>query len=111
MIDIASIITFAGQQQPADAGKQTMYMIMMFAVIGFLFYIILIRPQKREQQDRQRMLDAINKGDKVVTIGGMHGVVTDIDKEKNKVVLELAKNVRITFSLTAISSIVDKEKK
>jgi preprotein translocase subunit YajC len=111
MLNAVSLLTLAGQQaQKPEAGNQFMYMILMFGVIGFLFYVILVRPQKREQQERQRMLGAIKKGDKVVTIGGMHGVVVDLEAEKNQVVLEVAKNVRLTFSRTAISSIAEKEK-
>jgi preprotein translocase subunit YajC len=104
-------VSLAGQQgQTPDGSRQLMYMIFMFGIIGFLFYVILMRPQKREQQERHRMLEAIKKGDKVITVGGMHGVVIDLEPEKNQIVLEVAKNVRITFSRTAISSVVDKEK-
>ena len=50
--------------------------------MGGIFYFMLYRPQKQEQQKRQRMLDSLKKGDKVVTIGGMFGVITAISEKR-----------------------------
>lgn len=54
---------------------------------------MLYRPQKQEQQKRQRMLDSLKKGDKVGTIGGMFGVITAISEKK--VTLKLAEDVEV----------------
>ena len=59
-------------------GGDTMAMINAiwpFILMGGIFYFMLYRPQKQEQQKRQRMLDSLKKGDKAVTIGGMFGVL------------------------------------
>lgn len=66
-------------------GGDTMAMINAiwpFILMGGIFYFMLYRPQKQEQQKRQRMLDSLKKGDKVVTIGGMFGVITAISEKK-----------------------------
>lgn len=86
-------------------GGDTMAMINAiwpFILMGGIFYFMLYRPQKQEQQKRQRMLDSLKKGDKVVTIGGMFGVITAISEKK--VTLKLAE---VDFARSAISAFQD----
>ena len=64
--------------------------------------IALSEDWKQEQQKRQRMLDSLKKGDKVVTIGGMFGVITAISEKK--VTLKLAEDVEVDFARSAISA-------
>jgi preprotein translocase subunit YajC len=80
-------------------------MMPAFLVIGVLFYLMLIRPQRREQQQRQAMIEAIKKNDRVVTVGGMYGVVSNVRKELDQVYLTVdEKNgtvVRVTMGSIA----------
>lgn len=85
-------------------GGDTMAMINAiwpFILMGGIFYFMLYRPQKQEQQKRQRMLDSLKKGDKVVTIGGMFGVITAISEKK--VTLKLAEDVEVDFARFPLS--------
>jgi preprotein translocase subunit YajC len=84
--------------------------IIMIGMLGFLFWIMIIKPQKRQERERDAMLSALEKGDKVVTIGGIYGTVTDIDKEGKVVTLEVAKNVKMDFTRSAVSQITKKKK-
>lgn len=89
-------------------GGDTMAMINAiwpFLLMGGIFYFMLYRPQKQEQQKRQRMLDSLKKGDKVVTIGGMFGVITAISEKK--VTLKLTEGVEVEFARSAISAFQD----
>lgn len=62
-------------------------MLVMFVVIlGMWFF--MSRSQKKQQQERQSLLDSMKQGDEVVTIGGLHGVVSEVDNEKRTVVLD-----------------------
>ena len=76
-----------------------------FLVIGVLFYMMLSRPQRREQQQRQTMIEALKKSDRVVTIGGVYGVVTNVRKEIDQVSLNVdEKNgtvIRVTMGSIA----------
>lgn len=72
------------------------------AIIG-IFYFFLIRPQNKKQKETEKMLAALKKGDKVVTIGGIHGVVSSV-KEKT-VVVKVDDNCKMEFSRSAISGI------
>lgn len=85
-------------------GGDTMAMINAiwpFILMGGIFYFMLYRPQKQEQQKRQRMLDSLKKGDKVVTVGGMFGVITAISEKK--VTLKLAEDVEVDFARSVLS--------
>lgn len=75
--------------------------IMPMVVMGAIFYFMLWRPQKQQQNKRQQMLDALKVGDKVITIGGMLGEITAIND--SKVTLKLAKDIEIDFLRTAVS--------
>ncbi|GED32296.1 preprotein translocase subunit YajC [Brevibacillus centrosporus] len=73
--------------------------IIMFAI----FYFLLIRPQQKKAKQRNAMLAAVKKGDKIVTIGGMHGTIQELSDDT--VTLRVAHNVNITFDRGAINSV------
>ena len=77
-------------------------------LMGLLFYFLLYRPQKKEQKKRAEMLDSLKKGEKVVTIGGIHGTITAINDRI--VTLRVAEKVEIDFSRTAVSHPLKEEK-
>lgn len=96
---------------PAAPGGFPPQLIIMFGVIGILFYFLMLRPQKQEQKRREQMLGSIAKGDQVVSAGGIHGIVESVDKEKNVVTVAVAKNVSLVFSRGSIANVVKKDGK
>ncbi|WP_019880466.1 preprotein translocase subunit YajC [Succinispira mobilis] len=82
---------------------QTLTAVWPFLLMGLIFYFMLYKPQKKEQQKRASMLGALKKGDKVITVGGMYGVVTAIDDKK--IVLKVADKVEIEFVKTAVNQV------
>ena len=81
--------------------------IIWMVVIFAIFYLILIRPQQQQQKKRREMLDALQKGDRVITIGGIHGVIKDI--KEDTLSLRVADNVNIKFSRGGIERVVEDE--
>ena len=79
---------------------------MIFIMIGFIaiFYFLLLRPQKKQQRERQNMLDAIKKGDKIQTNGGLLGVVTAVDK--TEITLRIAPEVRVKLARGAVAAVL-----
>ncbi len=109
-----SLITIVGQTPTAAQGggspqDSLISMLTMFAIIGLIFWLIILRPQKREQQRVEQMRNAIKKGDRVITIGGIHGVVTAVDQSNNIVTVQVDKNTKIDFSKQAIATVFPKE--
>lgn len=82
----------------------TVIMIAFYGVLFGVMYFILIRPQKKQAQKTQDMLSQIKPGDKVVTIGGLHGIVEEINSADNTVVLD-CEGIFLTFEKRAISRI------
>jgi preprotein translocase subunit YajC len=100
-------LLMAGQQAGADgaapgAGSFVTSLIPFAAIIA-IFYFLIIRPQNKKQKETQRMLSALKKGDKVVTIGGIHGVIQNV--KESSVIVKVDENTKLEFSRSAISNI------
>ncbi|MCX7875516.1 MAG: preprotein translocase subunit YajC [Melioribacteraceae bacterium] len=78
--------------------------LIMFGAIFAIFYFMIIRPQQKRQKEHQKMLDALQKGDKVIMSGGIHGTVAGI--EDKTVLVDVGNNVKIKFERSAITSVV-----
>lgn len=74
---------------------------MPLLLMAFIFYFLLYRPQKKEQKKRSQMLDSLKRGDKVITLGGIYGVIIAITEKK--VTLRVAEKVEIEVLRSAIS--------
>ncbi|HVP19512.1 MAG TPA: preprotein translocase subunit YajC [Spirochaetia bacterium] len=87
-------------------GTQLVTMLVTFGLIIVVFYFLVIRPQNRKQRDAKKMLENIQKGDRVVTIGGLHGSVESV--KDDSVVLRVDDNVKLKFNKSAISQVVER---
>jgi preprotein translocase subunit YajC len=90
--DLSGLLGSAGQFLP---------LVLIFAV----FYFLLIRPQQQKQKETKAMLSALKRGDRVLTGGGILGVVQRT-KENNEVEVEIAPNVRVTVLRDTITSVI-----
>jgi preprotein translocase subunit YajC len=95
-----------GAQQGGEGGSGATGSLMTFlpfiAMIA-IFYFLIKRPQNKKQKETQRMLSALKKGDRVVTIGGIHGTIQSVKEQS--VIVKVDDSVKIEFSRSAISSI------
>jgi preprotein translocase subunit YajC len=87
---------------PAGGDANPIAMFLPLVLIFIVFYFFIIRPQKKKEDDRKKMIDAINKGDRVVTIGGIHGTVTQIDE--TSVLVQVDNNTKLRIERSALSS-------
>jgi preprotein translocase subunit YajC len=77
-------------------------LILMFAI----FYFLLIRPQQKKAKQHRELLSALKKGDRVVSSGGLHGVITGMSDDI--VTMEIAPKVRVKVSRASISGVASK---
>ncbi|MDA7891003.1 preprotein translocase subunit YajC [Akkermansiaceae bacterium] len=96
MTPILSILA-AGEANPLTG---TLPMIIIMIV---MFYFLLIRPQKKQRQEQEARVAALKKGDKIVTIGGMHGIVHHVSKET--ITIKISEGVFVPFNKVAIASV------
>jgi len=78
--------------------------LLMFGLIIGIFYFLILRPQQKRQKERQKLLDAVKKGDKIITSGGLHGTVAGIDDKT--LLVQVADNVKLKFDRSAVSMII-----
>jgi len=100
-----SFLTTANSTGTAGAGELGGSMAGMFlplVLIFVIFYLFLIRPQNKKQKETEKMINALKKGDKVITIGGIHGVVSSV-KEKT-IVIKVDDDAKIEFNRSAIAT-------
>jgi len=87
----------------ANPTGQLVSTIVTFGLVFVIFYFLIIRPQNKKQKDMQKMIAGVKKGDKVVTIGGIYGVVTSV--KETTVLVKVDDGTRIEFSKSAIASV------
>ncbi len=93
--------------QPADGAPSPLVTFLPLILIFLVFYFFLIRPQKKKEEQRQKMIAALKKGDKVVTIGGIHGTVTQVDE--TSLLLQVDTNTKLRVEKSAIATVLSKE--
>jgi hypothetical protein len=92
-----------------SGGGQYMFFVTL-GLVFLIFYFLLIRPQRKEQKEREALIATVKKGDKIITIGGLHGMVT-LTKDRT-VVMKVDENCKIEISRTAIATVLrEKEEK
>ena len=91
----------------AATSPNPLQMFLPLILIFLVFYFLVIRPQKKKEDKRKQMIEAVQKGDKVVTIGGVHGQVTQVDE--TSVLLQVDSTVKLRVEKSALSSVAGKE--
>lgn len=102
-----------GGGQPAEGAEAPNMLVTMFPFILMfvILYLLIIRPQQKKQKDHQRMIDDLQKGDRVVTSGGVHGTITGIKEQEGILVVQVAKEVQIEVSRGSISRVDERKAK
>ena len=93
---------------PAQGGQQSnpILSFLPLIVIGAILYLMIYRPQKKRQKEREALVGQMEKGDKVITSSGMHGTVSQI--EEKKILLQVSDNTKIWFEKASVSTVVPK---
>ena len=91
-----------------DAGGGQYMFFITLALVFLIFYFLLIRPQRKEQKEREALIANVKKGDKIITIGGIHGMVS-LTKEKT-VVIKVDEGCKIEISRSAIATVIQEQK-
>jgi len=90
-----------------DGGGNIWATLMPFILMFVIFYFLLIRPQQKRTKQRNAMLSALKRNDKVITIGGIHGTIVDITEDK--VTLRVNESTKMTFDRNAINVVINEE--
>lgn len=92
------------QTTEVPAAQGILGLLMPFILVGVLFYFMLIRPQQKQQKERKAMLDALKKGDQIVTVGGIYGELVAL--KEDYVTVKVAEKTELKISRNGISHVV-----
>lgn len=73
-----------------------------------IFYFLLIRPQQKREKERQKQLKGIEKGDRVLTRGGIFGTVVGVKQEENIAIVKIADEVKVEVAISTLDTVVNK---
>jgi len=100
-------LIFAMAPQGGEGGGGLVSTLIMFGAIFLIFYFMIIRPQQKRAKEKEKLLSNLEKGDKVVTNGGIHGVIAGL--EDKTALLMVSENTKIKIDRTAITIVLAKK--
>ena len=98
------ILLAMAPQGGSGGGGSLISTVIMFGAIFAIFYFMIIRPQQKRAKEREKLLSNIEKGDKIITSGGVHATIVGI--EEKTVLIEIAPNVKVKVERSGIGSVV-----
>jgi preprotein translocase subunit YajC len=93
----------AGDEQPESTNGEFPWLTIVFLVLIFaLFYFLMIRPQRKRQKEHQELVGQLQKGDRVVTAGGIYGVIEGISEDSVVIKVESGATMRVARGSVAL---------
>ena len=87
---------------PAPQGPGIIQFLPLIAIAA-VFYLLLIRPMRRQEQERQAMAGNLKKNDEVLTNSGIYGTIVDVSDSDDKITVKIADNVRVKMSRSSVN--------
>jgi len=95
----------------ADDPLGTLRFLLPMSIVMVLFYMMMIRPQKRKEQDLRDQVNSIKENDRVLTIGGIYGIVTNVQRDQQRVTVRVDESTgtKLRLNMTAIARVLTTE--
>ena len=101
-------LLFAMGQPGGDGGSGSLVStLIMFGAIFLIFYFMIIRPQQKKAKERNKLLSNLEKGDKIITSGGVHGIIAGLDEKT--VLVQVSDNLKMKIERSAITTVTAKK--
>lgn len=98
------LLAMAPPDGSGGGGGSLISTLIMFSAIFAIFYFMIIRPQQKRAKEREKLLSAVQKGDKVVLTSGLYGTVAGL--EEKTCLIDVGNNVKMKFDRSAIASVI-----
>lgn len=101
----------AAPAAPGQGSEMNMMLFIFLPALLLMYWFFMLRPQQKQEETHRKMMDSLDRNDRVYTVGGLVGMIHSIDKEKNEVVLKVddSNGTKIRFLLSAIAGKVPKD--
>jgi preprotein translocase subunit YajC len=110
---VTELLTFfaiaGGSSGQNGGGGGGLMVFLPFILIIVVMYFLMIRPQSKRQKEHRAMLAALQKGDKIMTTGGIVGTIASIKEGENTLILKISENTKIELSRNAVGSVLQKK--
>jgi preprotein translocase subunit YajC len=100
LISIVSIVGCVPAE--GEQGTSTIYMIVFLALLFALMYFLMIRPQRKRQKEHQQLIEELKKGDRVITAGGIYGVIESTSEDSLVIKVESGATMRVARNSVAL---------
>jgi len=113
--DLSAWILLA--QEGADAAPEQGFtglpLPMLLAIMALFFYFLILRPQQKKDKQFRSMLESLKEKDRIVTTGGMHGVITNVQRDRDEITIRVDESTgtKIRVNASSISRVVTDEDK
>ncbi|NHN84656.1 preprotein translocase subunit YajC [Acetobacter musti] len=94
------------QSTGGGGGASSLIQFLPYVLVFGIFYFLMIRPQQQKQKQLRESLSKLRRGDRVLTAGGIIGIVRKADDEASEIELEIAPNVRVQVMRSTITSVL-----
>ena len=101
------LISPAYAQATGGAGGFDIGFLLPMVLIFGVFYMLLIRPQQKKAKEHRGMLEALRRGDRIITNGGIIGLITKV-VDANELIVEIAEGVRVRVARSMVSNVIAK---
>ncbi|MDM7926932.1 MAG: preprotein translocase subunit YajC [bacterium] len=94
----------------AEGAKQANPLLSFLPLLAIIviMYFLLLRPQAKRQKELKQMIDSLQKGDRVLTVGGVIGTIAAFEEKENLIILKVADNVKIEVTRSAVAQVLKK---
>jgi preprotein translocase subunit YajC len=108
---VENLLLAQAQAPPAGQGEDPYFLprlLITFLPIAVLFYLFFIRPQKKKEQEYRDLISNAKENDRVLTIGGIYGVVTNVQRDAERVTIRVdeATGAKLKINMSAISRVL-----
>ena len=107
MNNFFTLIPLLQAESTAPATGSLVSTILTFGAVFAIMYLLVIRPQNKRKKELQNMINTLQKNDKIVTIGGIHGSV--VTTRETSVIIKVDEGCKIEFSKSAIANVISRE--
>jgi len=96
---------------PAGGSGQSNSMLTLLPIILIfaIMYFLIFRPQARKQKQQRMMVESLQKGDHIVTVGGIYGTIVGLKEKDNTIIVKVSENTKIELSRSSVAKVMGKE--
>ena len=109
LLTVGSAVAMGGEGTGGEGGGSTLSFFLPIILLIVVFYFLVLRPQQKKEKDRRAMIEAVKKGDKIVTAGGLRGTVVKVYEQEKFARVEIAKGVEVDVALAKIEAVLTAE--